>query len=322
MDYGTEKLEVLWLNPRPLKRGWGKKYEGKKKKKERKPGRVGKGRRLGEGNWRRNWDEMKFCPTSLLMTTSRVTVRSSRSTFSARKPPGSRAGRAEWQGGGVARCWRPLSPAGGAAHTTGTQVPATAWHRSRWGPGGLQGQRAQLRSPVRTDACVFPAHGTKKNCSRGHRERGFVRTPERIKPHLSHPGREQDKYAALRMTWLNSGPKGPTAATRPVAARPLMPAAMRSRRLGRQQRKSYISISFGTHNDSGGTRQESPQVLAGWVENSGSTAPHTAAPEEPRTGEGQTRGGRARHSRKGPSGLGAREARRRALSKGRQNPGL
>lgn len=68
---------------------------------------------------------MKLCPTSLFVTTSRVTARqvqSPRPTLPARKPPGSPAA----GGGGVVRDRPPLPPAGGAARAVRRRAPLGA----------------------------------------------------------------------------------------------------------------------------------------------------------------------------------------------------
>lgn len=106
------------------------------------------------------------------------------------------------------------------------------------------------------------------------------------------------------MARLHGGSKKPTADIRPAAARPLTLAAMRSRRRRQPQRESHISISFGTHSD-GEDKKKSKQLLAGWAESTGSTAPHTAAPEELRAGGGTGARGKGKSQQKGPERAGS-----------------
>lgn len=55
----------------------------------------------------------------------------------------------------------------------------------------------------------------------------------------------------------------------------------------------------------GGDKKESKQLPAGWAESSGSTAPHTAAPEELRAGGGTGARGKGESQQKGPERAGS-----------------
>lgn len=161
MDHGTEEMELLLLNPRPLKRRWEKKYENKKKK-ENQVGeeKAGGGVKETDEETGMKWNSVplrySWLPAGLRSEAQGLLFRRENPLAPGRRNDGARG----WRDAAVRYRYRrpgalPARPAPRSPRRPGTG----ATEERTW---GLQGQRAQPGSPVRTDACVSPAPERRK----------------------------------------------------------------------------------------------------------------------------------------------------------------